>query len=75
MNDKVVHCLVCFATSLLIGIATDLRCGACSAICLGLGKEYGDSRAIGNRWDNLDIVADLIGAGIGTALVWMGRFL
>lgn len=34
---------------------------------LGIGKEYGDSQASGNKWDMTDIVADIL--GIGAALV------
>ncbi len=34
---------------------------------LGIGKEYGDSQASGNKWDWTDIVADIL--GIGAALV------
>ena len=33
----------------------------------GIGKEYGDSQASGNKWDMTDIVADIL--GIGAALV------
>ena len=36
---------------------------------LGIGKEYGDSQASGNKWDMTDIVADIL--GIGAALVWL----
>lgn len=36
---------------------------------LGIGKEYGDSQASGNRWDWKDMVADIL--GIGAALVWL----
>ena len=36
---------------------------------LGIGKEYGDSQASGNKWDRTDIVADIL--GIGAALVWL----
>lgn len=34
---------------------------------LGIGKEYGDSQASGNKWNMTDIVADIL--GIGAALV------
>lgn len=34
---------------------------------LGIGKEYGDSQASGNKWDWTDIVADIL--GIGAALI------
>lgn len=35
------------------------------AIGLSVGKEYGDSKAIGNRWDWMDILADAIGIVFG----------
>ena len=34
---------------------------------LGIGKEYGDSQASGDKWDWTDIAADIL--GIGAALV------
>jgi uncharacterized protein YfiM (DUF2279 family) len=39
--------------------------GAAFALGLGIGKEYGDSRAVGNKWDWLDIVADVLGCAVG----------
>lgn len=36
---------------------------------LGIGKEYGDSQASGNRWDWTDIGADLL--GIASALAFL----
>ena len=30
-------------------------------IGLGIGKEYGDSQASGNKWDWTDILADVLG--------------
>lgn len=38
------------------------------AVGLALGKEYGDSKAVGNKWDWMDIVADAVGVLIGTML-------
>lgn len=36
---------------------------------LSLGKEYGDSKAPGNKWDWYDILADAIGIVTGLLLV------
>ena len=35
---------------------------------IGVGKEYGDHCAPGNKWDWSDITADVIGAVVGSAL-------
>lgn len=35
---------------------------------IGVGKEYGDKCAPGNKWDWNDIVADMVGAIVGAAL-------
>ena len=53
--DLLLHFGCCFIPS-LFGYY-----GAAFALGLGIGKEYGDSRAINNKWDWLDILADLIG--------------
>lgn len=45
--------------------------GFISGLCLGIGKEYGDSKAQGNEWSWGDIVYDIIGAAIGS----MGGFI
>jgi hypothetical protein len=37
---------------------------------LGIGKEYGDSLAPGNRWDNWDLLADFAGIVAGLIVVW-----
>lgn len=78
MNDKMQHFLVCAAIAALTCIlmmlvgATVLHCAIASvgtSMAAGLGKEYGDRCAVGNRWDWLDIAADLAGAVVGTTLV------
>ena len=42
-------------------------------LCLGasFGKEYGDSKASGNKWSWEDIIADLIGMGFGLFVVYL----
>lgn len=59
MKDKLYHFAICLIASLY---STEL------AIGLGLGKEYGDSKAKGNYWSWADIVADISGLAIGTAI-------
>lgn len=73
-KDKVAHYFVCFFATVCVSIPCfklgqwgSILCGALFALGLGLGKEYGDSKASGNRWDWLDILADVL--GIGTAVV------
>ena len=58
-EDTWQHFLVCLGASI---IDTGF------AIGLALGKEYGDSKAIGNKWDWKDILADAIGIVLGTAI-------
>lgn len=36
----------------------------CAVFC-GIGKEYGDHAAPGNRWDWYDMLADVMGAAVG----------
>lgn len=76
-RDKVLHFAVCAAVSLLaaVGIAllsNDFLCSAvagfCSGFAIGVGKEYGDSKAIGNRWDWFDLLADTLGAIAGAVV-------
>ena len=57
--DLFLHFGACFAPSIfgLYGVAF--------ALGLGIGKEYGDSKAAGNKWDWLDIVADVAGCAVG----------
>lgn len=44
-------------------------------IGLGIGKEYGDSQASGNRWDWTDIGADLLGTASALAVLLAMYFL
>lgn len=58
-KDKWLHFAVCTVASI---IDTGL------AIGLAIGKEYGDSKAAGNKWDWMDILADAAGIVLGTAI-------
>ena len=58
-KDKWLHFAVCTVASI---IDTGL------AIGLAIGKEYGDSNAAGNKWDWMDILSDVIGIVLGTAI-------
>lgn len=35
---------------------------------IGVGKEYGDKCAPGNKWDWSDITMDMVGSAVGAAL-------
>lgn len=78
--DKVWHALACLGATvgsfLLMRIFFPFA-PSCYAswylpMGLGLGKEYGDSKASGNKWDWWDIVADAVGIAIGILgiLIW-----
>ena len=72
--DKLMHFGVCFLASMVLAFAfpetplvsIGFTCG------LGLGKEYGDSKAIGNEFSYGDLLAD--GAGIACGVL-AGLFL
>lgn len=75
MNDKLLHLGACFVATVVaclctifLGKVSAIICGALFALGLGLGKEYGDSKASGNKWDWLDILADVVGILLG---VWV----
>lgn len=77
--DKVLHFFVCFFSTVLISIAMfwmgmwhAVISGALFALGLGLGKEYGDSKASGNKWDWRDIIADLLGIAVAAGTLILG---
>jgi len=79
MKDKVLHFFVCFFATIGMSIATfwlgmvsSIFCGGFFALGLGLGKEYGDCKAVGNKWDWLDIVADCLGILTAVSVVLLG---
>lgn len=78
-SDKFLHALVCFGATVVVSIATfwlgelsSILCGSLFSLGLGFGKEYGDSKASGNKWDWLDIVADVIGIGFAVLALHIG---
>lgn len=67
-KDKLLHFIVNLVVVLSIGwINLPLAIGL--AVGLSLSKEYGDSKAPGNKWDWYNILADAIGIVIGLILV------
>lgn len=77
--DKVLHFLACLTATVITGLATfklgmwpSIIAGSLFALGLGLGKEYGDSKASGNKWDWWDIVADVLGIGAGIGSLVLG---
>lgn len=58
-KDKILHFLVCFLAAIISPMFS---------LGLALGKEYGDSKALGNHWCWWDILADAIGLVAGTIL-------
>lgn len=76
-KDKLYHFAACAIVALVTSftmlflhgtLAISLLSGALSGIAIGVGKEYGDSKAVGNKWDWYDILADAIGAFVGSAV-------
>ena len=72
-KDKQLHFICCmliasvitFTLGLISNWYTGGIAGLLTAIGTGVGKEYGDSKAIGNKWDWYDILADSIGTIVG----------
>ena len=68
-KDKILHALICMVAAfagygfmrLFFDFAPSIVASWLLPAGLGVGKEYGDSKATGNKWDWEDIVADLIG--------------
>jgi len=73
-EDKVKHffvnaVVVISVTLILLGLRFEpipaYTSSVFLAVGLSVGKEYGDSRAVGNKWDWWDIYYDAIGIIIG----------
>ena len=68
-KDKWMHAGVCFAATALTFIGMHILFPFAPSIVacmlfpagLGIGKEYGDSKAAGNSWSWADILADVLG--------------
>lgn len=70
-KDKLLHMGANFIMALTAFWDTAFAVGLC--IGASLGKEYGDSKASGNKWSWEDIVADLIGACLGLLVVYITK--
>jgi uncharacterized protein YfiM (DUF2279 family) len=66
-TDKFLHFTISSVIAFALSLASPIV-GVSFTLGLGLGKEYGDSKAVGNHWDWWDIVADLVGIGVGVGL-------
>ena len=79
-KDKVAHFFVCFFATIAVSLScfklgqlSSILCGVFFALGLGLGKEYGDSKATGNKWSWADILADALGivvAVVSLMIAW-----
>ena len=49
--------------------------GFTSALAMGIGKEYGDECAEGNKWDWSDVLHDVLGGIVGASLVCLTLYL
>ncbi|WP_289744560.1 hypothetical protein [uncultured Duncaniella sp.] len=76
-QDHIKHFGVCLAVALSASsieagfgasYGQSLVAGIIAGGAIGVGKEYGDKCAPGNKWDRSDIAADMAGAVIGSAL-------
>lgn len=77
-RDKYLHFLACAAISALVSMLSFVidsnsveiaYSGFVAGVAAGLGKEYGDFTCSGNKWDNFDIIADVLGALVGSSLI------
>lgn len=76
-KDKIKHFFACLAVALMASFIEavfgapyllSIVAGIIAGCAIGIGKEYGDKCAPGNKWDWYDIAADAAGAIIGAAL-------
>ena len=81
-TDKLLHFGISAAAAFVVSLLTSFTgfwtaalCGSLFTLGLGLGKEYGDSKASGNYWSWRDIIADVAGIIAGAGLYLLGRWL
>lgn len=63
--DKLLHFLACFAATFV---------SPWLAVGLAIGKEYGDSRAIGNKWDWMDMLVNATGIALAMTIKTIFHF-
>lgn len=77
-QDKLMHVIICAVAAALMAIfiahttAEATPCcvgGFLGGFLLGAGKEFGDYKNPNNSWSWGDVIADIVGAGIGC---WAG---
>lgn len=49
--------------------------GLACALAMGVGKEYGDECAEGNKWDWSDVLYDVLGGFVGASVVCLTLYL
>lgn len=73
-KDKFLHfgacAIVAAITSIVVAATSAPSCpsfvgGLLGGVACGLGKEYGDHCASGNKWSWGDVIADTLGAAVG----------
>ncbi len=76
-TDKIKHLSACFMVSTTAAVIESVSganywqsflAGMTAGLAIGVGKEYGDKCAVGNRWNWLDIMADAIGSLMGSTV-------
>lgn len=75
-KDKQLHFICCmlvaFIVTSMLGLISNWYVGAIAglltAMGIGVGKEYGDSKSPNNKWDWYDILADVLGAIAGVLI-------
>lgn len=77
-SDKYAHFSVCAIVAICVGFVGMLMgmsplmigfSGFIAAMGAGLGKEYGDKVNPYNKWDWYDVLADTVGALVGSGLM------
>lgn len=77
-SDKIKHFAVCMLVSLSVSLLEMLIgarfaqyaiAGFSAGVAIGIGKEYGDHCAAGNKWDWYDLIADTLGAIVGFSIL------
>lgn len=79
MKDKLLHAGVCFLATFVGYYYMRIFCDHTPSFTaswllpmgLGFGKEYGDNKASGNRWDWKDIIADAVGTALGMSVIFV----